>query len=215
MDNRKKPYITLKIARSKDNFIALPDRSPVIISGKESHREVHMLRSLHDAVLIGKTTALKDNPRLTVREIQGKNPIRIVLDSRGELHKYKHLHLMNDDFAHKTWWVVGKTPSFIPPKGEVINAPLNKAGKIDINPLLTMLAQKNISSLLVEGGRHIWDSFMRARLVDRLIVYTSPVKLKKGILYSSTSFLESIKPKDSIQYRKGPDTVKHYYLRTY
>lgn len=211
----KKPYVTLKIARSKDNYIALSDGSPLQISGEESHKEVHMLRSQYDAVLIGKTTGLRDNPRLTVRNVSGRNPIRIILDSRGILHKYKHLHLMNDEYAHKTWWVVGRPHSFTPQHGKVLHSPLNSAGKIDINPLLTTLAQNNISSLLVEGGPHIWDSFIEAGAVDHIIVYTSPEKLKKGIPYSSTSFLETMQAKKTFKYRKGNDDVTHYQLRTY
>lgn len=211
----KKPYVTLKMACSKDNYIALPDGSPITLSSQESRHEVHALRSRYDAVLIGKTTALRDNPRLTVRHVTGRNPIRVVLDSHGTLNDYKHLHLMNDEYAHKTWWVVGRPPSFTPQHGKVLHVPLNKAGKIDINQLLATLAQNNISSLLVEGGRHIWDSFIAAGAADHIIVYTSPNKLKKGIPYSSISFLDTIQPKHTLQYRKGPDTVTNYYLRTY
>jgi len=74
----KTPFITLKIAQTMDGFIANSDRTPLKITGEESQTELHRLRSFCDAVVIGGGTLRSDNPQLTVRNVKGANPQRIV-----------------------------------------------------------------------------------------------------------------------------------------
>lgn len=188
------PYVTLKIARTSDNFIAYPDGSCPHITSEESRKEVHELRSIYDSVLIGKNTALKDNPQLTVRKIEGRQPIRIVLDSNGELAGNHNLHLFNDEHADKT--ILFKD-------------------RMSIKELLEEIAKKNISSILVEGGPSIWDSFIKEGLVDQIIVYTSPKRFESGIKYSSNFEVEKIKFEHEENYKKGPDDVIRKFLHIY
>jgi len=187
------PYVTLKIARTADDFIAYPDGSCPHISGEESRKEVHKLRSFYDSVLIGKNTALKDNPHLTVRNVRGRQPFRIVLDSKGEIVGNQNLNLLNDKYADKT----------IIMKGDNLKNTLLDLGK------------KGISSVLVEGGPTIWDSFMQEKLADQILVYTSAKKFDKGIPYSKFFKLEEIESKLQNEYTKGPDTVTQKYLNIY
>lgn len=188
------PYVTLKIARTSDDFIAYPDGSCPHITGEESRKEVHELRSFYDSVLIGKNTALKDNPRLTVRKVSGRQPIRIVLDSHNELACNQNLHLLNDEYADRTW---------------IIHE------QVDLNDLIKSLGEKNISSILVEGGPSIWDSFMKAGLVDQIIVYTAPQKFGEGIKYSKFFDIKTIDSYNEESYSKGDDLVIKKFLRIY
>ena len=89
---KKRPYIVLKWAESKDGFIAPKNQTaPFWMTSDESKELVHKWRAEEDAILIGRITAQKDNPYLTVREVNGNNPIRIVIDK--ELHLSSALNL--------------------------------------------------------------------------------------------------------------------------
>ena len=188
------PYVTLKIAKTLDNFVAGPNGERINITGEESQKEVHKLRSLYDAVLIGKNTALKDNPKLTVRKVKGRQPFRIVLDSKGELLGNQKPYLLSDKYADKTMVVKGKTT---------------------LKKLLSTFAKKNISSILVEGGPTIWSSFIKEKLVDQVIIYTSKKTFGTGIPYSNKFELDKLKTIYEYEYKKGTDDVKIKYLNVY
>lgn len=191
------PYVTLKIARTSDNFIAYSDGSCPHISSEESRKEVHELRSFYDAVLIGKNTALADNPRLTVRKVDGRQPIRIVLDSKGELKGNKNLHLFNDEFADKTMLIESDNEH------------------VDLGKLLKDLGKQGISSVLIEGGPGVWNSFIKENLADKILVYTAPHKFEKGIKYSSFFDIEKVDAIKTQTYKKGADQVVEKFLRIY
>lgn len=188
------PYVSLKIARTTDNFVAGPNGERINITGEASRKEVHELRAFYDAVLIGKNTALKDNPKLTVRKIKGRQPFRIVLDSKGELLGNQKLHLLNDKYSNKTMVITGK---------------------ITLKKLLSTLAKENIFSILVEGGPSIWSSFIKEKLVDQVITYTSKKTLKTGTPYSKNFNVDKLKTKYEYEYKKGNDDVKIKYLNIY
>ncbi len=79
---KKRPFITVKIAMSADSFVAGVDGQPVRFTTKKQDKEVHQLRANHQAIMVGINTVLNDDPSLTVRLVKGKNPLRIILDSR-------------------------------------------------------------------------------------------------------------------------------------
>jgi len=188
------PYVTLKIARTSDNFIAYPNGNCPNISCDKSRKEVHKLRSFYDAVLIGKNTALKDNPKLTVRKVKGRQPTRIVLDTNKELLNNQRLNLFNDEYSKKTLIV---------------------SGKDSLKKKLEKLGQQGISSILVEGGPTIWDSFMKENLVDQIIVYTANKYFGSGIAYSKFFKIEDIKEIFQKRYTLEEDKVIRKYLNIY
>ena len=191
------PYITLKIARTSNDFIAYTNGSCPHISSDESRKEVHKLRSFYDSVLIGKNTALKDNPKLTVRKVKGRQPIRIILDSKGELMGNQNLNLLNDKYTDKTMLI------------------RSKGKRVNLKKLLKNLGKQGISSVLVEGGPRVWSSFIKNKLADQLIVYTGPQSFKNGIKYSSDFDIEKIAFVHKEEYKKGPDKVMRKILRIY
>ena len=169
----KRPYIILKWAKSKDSFIAPKNQiKPFWMTCNKSKRLVHKWRSDEDSILIGRITAEKDNPLLTVREINGKNPIRIVLDKKLQLSK--DLNLFNNE---------EKTIIFNQIKSENKESCLYK--KVNFNHLikniLKELYKEKIQSIIVEGGAKTLQSFIDSGFWDEARVFTTKKKLIDGI----------------------------------
>lgn len=159
---KKIPYVTLKIAQSLDGKIALKNKESKYITGKESLKFVHGLRGKYDAVLIGKNTALLDNPSLTVRLVKGRNPYRIVIDKNSSLPE--NLKLFTDKDSDKT----------------II---LNSTGKkkIPLKNILKALYEMNISSVLIEGGANVFSQFLKENLFDDIYLFIAPKIIGEGL----------------------------------
>jgi diaminohydroxyphosphoribosylaminopyrimidine deaminase / 5-amino-6-(5-phosphoribosylamino)uracil reductase len=179
-----KPFVILKWAMSLDGQMVSHEYDSRQISQKEAQHHTHQLRACCDAILIGAKTAMLDNPRLTVRQplplaLNAKQPWRIIL--LGNKHLPGNLKIFDMAEPGKTILVTSKEHDIDYYKNtlklsqELWLLPANGDGLIDLQSLLTKLAENNISSLLVEGGRRVHDSFFAANLVDRLHVYLAPV----------------------------------------
>jgi diaminohydroxyphosphoribosylaminopyrimidine deaminase / 5-amino-6-(5-phosphoribosylamino)uracil reductase len=174
------PYIILKAAQSLDGSIAASNGESNWISSEESRRRVHVLRSQIDAVLIGKGTALADNPQLTVRAVDGRNPKRIILDTN--LFLPLSLKLFNNDEKSNTIVCCGLKASLSEKadKLKVLNVNIleveeQKNGELDINDLLKNLSEiYKINSVLVEGGSGIYSSFAEHNLIDEIQLFIAP-----------------------------------------
>lgn len=161
-----RPFVTLKWAQTADGVMGIqsaPDAAPLLISTPVTMRRVHHLRATHKAILVGYNTAMLDNPSLTTRHYHGPNPMRIVIDPRGELSP--SLRIFNHEaptlvFGHhknpSVAW--NETISFVPLCPEQPTIP----------QILTHLHERNIQSLLVEGGRSTLQSFINAGLWDEI-----------------------------------------------
>lgn len=185
-----KPFVTLKIAQTLDGYIAAPDGNSEWISGEESRRLVHVWRSRYDAVLVGRNTALLDNPRLTVRLTEGRQPKRIVID--GPLSLPRNLNLFTDQFEEKTIVITHNREKYnetadpmlkmLQPdyfRGEThLVARLN--GHCDLDHAFDLLAESGISSILVEGGRDLSSALIAGNMVDKLHVFIAPKLLGGG-----------------------------------
>lgn len=174
--DRKRPYIILKWAETSDGFMGAEGGQPVKISGDLSNRLVHRWRSEEDAIMVGTNTARMDNPRLNTRLWPGKNPTRIVLDSRLVLAK--SLHVFDGSQPTIVYYQVNdKLPE---ESTNVIYAitPRN-AGSILIHSLQD-LHQRKIQSVLVEGGVTLLQSFLEAGLWDEMRVFRSRMMMGKG-----------------------------------
>lgn len=175
---KKRPYIILKWAETTDGFIDI-DRDaddfgePTWITGEEALKQVHRLRAEEDAILVGTHTAQKDNPSLSVRHVEGKNPLRIVLDRNLTLSS--HLHLLDNStetliINSKTNKTAGKT--------EWIQVDYSQ----DVLPqLFEILYKKEKLSLIVEGGRQLLQSFIDAGFWDEAQVYTGKKVFHRGV----------------------------------
>lgn len=172
------PYVTLKVAQSADGRSALASGESRWITGEDSQRRVHELRAQHDAVLVGASTALADDPALTVRHVEGRQPWRIVLDARAELTT--NLKLFSDSVANKTILATtskhdAQARNLHPGIADVIVADGND--RIELRSLLKQLAQRGIASVLVEAGPRLAASFIGEALADELQLFTAPILL--------------------------------------
>ena len=170
---KKRSYVILKWAESKDGYIAPKNQTaPFWMTSDESKELVHKWRAEEDAILIGRITAQKDNPYLTVREVNGNNPIRIVIDK--ELNLSSALNLFDS---------AAKTIIFNAIKSEEINS--NVFIKTNFNNLvlniLKELHKQNIQSIIIEGGRTTLQSFIDAKLWDEAKIFTTNKELNDGV----------------------------------
>ena len=171
----RRPFITLKWAESADRFIDIEriDGNPVLLSSPLTSMLVHKKRAENTAIMVGRRTALLDNPSLTVRNWYGRNPIRIVLD--------RNLSLPNDLQIFN-----GEVPTLVftekehPEEKSVSYITIDFAHN-PLNQIMKELYQRNIQSLLVEGGSQLLQSFIDNELWDEAYIEKCPKRLYSGV----------------------------------
>lgn len=174
-NTQKRPYITLKWAESADGFIDInrENGSPVVLSTPITSMYVHKQRAEHKAILVGRKTALLDNPSLTTRNWYGANPLRLVIDRTLSLPSNLRL------FDHTTPTLVfTEKEKAVEENLEYITLDFSK----DILPqILTVLYERKIQSLLVEGGTTLLQSFINSGLWNEMFVEHSEKVLGEGV----------------------------------
>lgn len=174
-NTQKRPYITLKWAESADGYIDInrESGSPVVLSTPITSMYVHKQRAEHKAILVGRRTALLDNPSLTTRNWYSANPLRLVIDRNLTLPSDLRL------FDHSTPTLVFTEKEKAGEKNlEYITLDFSK----DILPqILTVLYERKIQSLLVEGGTTLIQSFIDTELWDDIYVEHSEKILNNGV----------------------------------
>jgi len=179
------PFVTLKCAQTLDGRIATLTGHSRWISSLPSRRFSHRLRHAHDAVLVGIGTVMYDDPELTVRLVQGKNPLRIVVDSH--LRTPLTARILKDQDQARTLMVTSnraeqeKLHSVRELGIETLIIPETSPGRIDLAYLLQDLGKRNIASVLIEGGAGIITSVIAQGLADRLIAIVAPKIAGQGI----------------------------------
>jgi diaminohydroxyphosphoribosylaminopyrimidine deaminase/5-amino-6-(5-phosphoribosylamino)uracil reductase len=177
VQNKKRPYIILKWAETKSGFIAplkKEEQKPVWISNVYSQQLVHKWRSEEQAILVGTNTVKHDNPSLTVRNWEGKNPIRIVLDK--ELKLSKDLSVFNNDAATIIITETDKYSNSQNIKHEQINFSSRVVEKI-----CEVLYKNEIQSVIIEGGRKTLQSFIDANLWDEARIFIGDKEFENGV----------------------------------
>jgi diaminohydroxyphosphoribosylaminopyrimidine deaminase / 5-amino-6-(5-phosphoribosylamino)uracil reductase len=172
---KKRPFVILKWAQTADGFMDIERRNQekgsFAISSPESRALVHQWRALEPAILIGPTTALNDDPHLTVRLTEGPSPIRVIVDERACLPP--ELNIFNNEAP--TLAIVGTDVS---PRYSCALLRIESSG---VEAWLKAIYEQNIQSILVEGGRGILTSFINSNLWDEMRVFTSENKLESGL----------------------------------
>jgi len=174
------PYVTLKIASSIDGKVALKSGEARWITSEASRKLVHQMRAEHDAVLIGKGTALRDDPTLTVRNVEGRDPYRIILDSQLSLPRT--LKLFNDENKEKTFVLVTKkvrdeksdTVTYLENRGIKVLPISSGKEMLELEEVLKEIGSQNITSVLVEPGSSLAGSFFRSLAFDELALFLAP-----------------------------------------
>jgi riboflavin-specific deaminase-like protein len=179
------PFVTIKYAQTLDGRIATATGESQWISSETSLKYTHQLRAAHDSILVGAGTVIKDNPELTVRLVRGRNPLRVIVDS--ELKIPKQAKVFQTISGARTLIATIKTsadPKFqsIADSGvEIITIKADRKGNVDLIKLFKILAARNISSILIEGGAQIITSTLKNNLANRLITIIAPKILGSGI----------------------------------
>lgn len=171
-----RPFVTLTYAQSVDGSIAARRGQMTLISGPEAMEWTHRIRAAHDAVLVGIGTVLSDDPQLTVRLVEGRNPQPVVVDSH--LRFPLSARMLRDG---ELPWVATTDEAGTDRQREleaagveVMRLPAEANGRVSLPALLEELARRGVQSLMVEGGAAIISSFLSAHLVDRLVLTIAP-----------------------------------------
>ncbi len=185
-----------------------------------SHKDIqrlHKLRTSVDAILVGKNTVLRDNPLLTVRHVKGKNPIRIILDSKGTISRTSKILQSSNEIptiiavskkiTRKNLVKLEKFPV------EIINAGNDS---VNLKSLLKKLSKKKIKTILVEGGGTVNWEFVKQGLFDEMILTLSPFLIggEDSISYLRGTGFRKISNSPSLRL-KSVKRLKNYLVLHY
>jgi len=172
-----------QLGQSLDGRIATEGGASHFVTGPKDIERLHRLRALVDAVIVGATTVAHDDPRLTVRLVEGPNPVRVVLDPSGQLDPGRRMLwesggrtlVVRSVFAHTRELETGLEAS-----AEVLRVPLSDDDGFDLPALLEELRSRGLRRILVEGGGVTVSRFLGAGLLDRLHVAVAPLLIGSG-----------------------------------
>jgi riboflavin-specific deaminase-like protein len=173
--------VTLHYAQSLDGRLATRSGESQWIGGPASLRLAHQLRAEHQNIMVGVGTVIADNPRLTVRLVEGASPRRIVLDSTLRLPP--DTNVLTDGAAPTLIATTSRAPServhALRERGiDVVELPEDECGRTNLKSVVELLHPE---SLLIEGGAAVITSALRQRLVQRLVVCIAPLVIGQGI----------------------------------
>ncbi|MCQ6267090.1 bifunctional diaminohydroxyphosphoribosylaminopyrimidine deaminase/5-amino-6-(5-phosphoribosylamino)uracil reductase RibD [Fictibacillus sp. WQ 8-8] len=200
---QKRPFVTTKSAVTLDGKISTYTSDSKWITSEEARTDVHHIRNENMAILVGVNTVIKDDPELSTRIPNGRNPIRVILDST--LRIPLESKVVQDGKAES--WIFTTERASAEKRKELENAGVSvfvtKSPGDQVNPVevVDLLGEKLISSLMIEGGGAVIASFLQHQLVDKMVVYMAP-KLVGGSL--APTFLEGTgieKMSDAVELR--------------
>lgn len=172
-------HVTLKAALTLDGRMATRTGDSQWVTGEAARRRVHEMRATADAILVGVGTLLKDDPKLTVRHVEGRDPMRVVVDS--SLRSPSNAAALDRAgggarvcVAH----VMGANPARVSELNErgveTLGLPADHAGRVSLSALLPALGAMDVVKLLVEGGAGIHGTLLREGLADRAALFMAP-----------------------------------------
>jgi diaminohydroxyphosphoribosylaminopyrimidine deaminase/5-amino-6-(5-phosphoribosylamino)uracil reductase len=167
------PLVTWKYAATLDGRSAAADGTSRWITGEPARADVHLLRSQVDAVVVGVGTVIADDPQLTTRPDPGHQPLRVVVDTHGRTPQTAKVL---DGSAPTLVATTGPTAAY----GEHRTLVLPGGDRVELSALLKALADRDVVSVLLEGGPTLAAAFLRAGLVDRVVGYVAPALLGAG-----------------------------------
>jgi len=183
----KTPFVLLKTAMTIDGKIATHTGNSRWITGPEARQQVHRLRNTYDGILVGIGTVLADNPSLTTRlddftddnrDISGKDPIRIIVDSKARTPlDSKVLNLQADAIAFIAISKLApkdKVEGLKAVGAKILVCDTTATGQVDLKDLMIKLGQLDITSVILEGGSQIAASALENELVDKVMWFIAP-----------------------------------------
>jgi diaminohydroxyphosphoribosylaminopyrimidine deaminase/5-amino-6-(5-phosphoribosylamino)uracil reductase len=176
--SRALPFVTLKAAMTLDGRTAARDGESKWITSEDSRKHAHRLRAQSDAVLVGIATVLADDPELSVRHVRGKNPLRVVLDSRLRTPARSKLARVTPKLRtlifHGPSASARRRAELTRCGVELAQVPVDRRGQLRLQPVLHELAKRGIVQLLVEGGSRVHGALLDAGLAHRIQLFVAP-----------------------------------------
>ena len=173
----KTPFVTLKIAQTLDGKIATASGESKWITGEEAREAGRTLRDINDAILVGINTVLKDNPSLTARIPGGRDPIRVIVDSRLRIPLNAKV-LIQKSQAKTMVATLSNVPESKIKKLQDIGAEVltikSALGRVDLQDLMKKLGKKDIMNVLIEGGAEVNASALKSSIVDKIVMFIAP-----------------------------------------
>jgi diaminohydroxyphosphoribosylaminopyrimidine deaminase/5-amino-6-(5-phosphoribosylamino)uracil reductase len=214
---QQRPWVTLKVAATLDGFIAPPGRPTGQvhwITGPAARQAAHELRVAHDAILVGAGTVLADDPQLTARDVAGASPdrpLRVILDGRLRTPASAKIlrtggtrPLVIGAHGRKADPAMGARIRRLERAGaEVLLLPAGRDRHLPLDAVLRTLAEREVQSVLVEGGSHVLGAFIAARLVDSVAWFLAPRLAGAGVTLVSGAGLDWKSP-----IVLGPPTIR-------
>ena len=212
------PFVAIKAAQTFDGFIAKADGTSKWITNSRSRKHVHQLRSEYDAVIVGANTVHKDDPKLTVRNIKRRNPLRIIIDDKLSVELNRMI------FNSKAPTIIYTSNnltikkqnkiSHLEKKGIVVVQMKSSNGIIKIVDVLKDLGKHQIISVLIEGGQLMFSEFLNTGLVDKVYLFTAKEKYGTGLKTFDNISKPIILQKRS-QIKFGTDIFEEFYVSKY
>ncbi|NQU66571.1 MAG: bifunctional diaminohydroxyphosphoribosylaminopyrimidine deaminase/5-amino-6-(5-phosphoribosylamino)uracil reductase RibD [Candidatus Marinimicrobia bacterium] len=200
------PWVIVKLAQSSDGYMSVDSQKRTHLTGEEAQMFTHQLRSSCGGLLVGRKTALLDDPGLTVRVIDGRNPIRFIADTFDTLPK--SLKIFRDQQAET---IILSSDRYSEPHVTSYCRYLTvkeKNGRLSPTDMLKKIGKSGVTTLLIEGGAELISSFLSENLVDELYSITAPDKLIKNGLASP--FRKNHKWEHIQKQKVGKDIINHY-----
>ena len=198
-------FVVGQLGQSIDGRIATASGHSHYVNGPETIVHLHRLRALVDAVIIGIGTVIADDPRLSVRQVQGRNPARVVVDPRGMLPAKARLL---EDAGVPVYAI--QTADHPRPQGVTVITLPATAGRIDPRAMVHALAGRGLRRLLIEGGADTLSSFLAAGALDRLHIAVAPLLIGSGVagitLPAIDRLNQAIRPRVTL-HRLGEDAL--------
>ena len=179
---RKRPHVALKLAVSSDGKIAETPGAPTAITGEAARNWVHALRAECDAILVGVSTVLADNPDLTCRlpGLESRSPIRVISDSRASLPPDSRIARSAGTVPVWLLTLAGEAPELTGLGVELVACAPTDDGKVDLADALGRLAGRGINRVLAEGGARMARALLEADLVDEVYLLSASKELGAG-----------------------------------
>jgi diaminohydroxyphosphoribosylaminopyrimidine deaminase/5-amino-6-(5-phosphoribosylamino)uracil reductase len=207
---QKTPFVVAQLGQSLDGYIATESGASHYVTGPQSLTHLHRMRALSDAVIVGWRTVAADDPQLTVRNVEGKDPLRVVIDTEGKLPASHKI------FASHAPGALRLTGKDVAPLGDVKSEALDLVdGRADPKSVIELLVAKGCKNILIEGGGAIVSSFLEAGVLDRLHLGIAPLligKGRRGITRTQAATLQEATRLKGRQYEMGSDVLFDFDL---
>lgn len=208
------PYVTYKCAMTLDGNIATVTGESRWISCEESRKYVHRMRARMDAVMVGVDTIIADNPQLTVRHVRGKNPLRVIVDTR--LRTPESVKVLNGELSSNTVIATTETNPRVHLRylrqGATVLVCNEYDGRVSMEDLLQKMGSTGVQSILLEGGSHLAGSMLQSGMIDELVLFIAPKVIGSNgfapfTLQGITRMAQALKLEFTNVCRSGADIV--------